>query len=48
MLWLSVFYGLKVAFATGFAPFITGAIAKSLVVVATMPFAWKLVGKDKA
>jgi biotin transport system substrate-specific component len=48
MLWLSVFYGIKVAFATGFAPFITGAIAKSLVVVATMPFAWKLVGKDKA
>jgi len=47
-LWLSVFYGLQTAFATGFAPFVTGAVAKSLVVVAAMPFAWKLVGKDKA
>lgn len=46
-LWLSVMIGLEAAIAKGFLPFITGAIAKSAVVIAAMPVAWKLAGKDR-
>lgn len=47
-LWLSVMIGLEAAFFKGFLPFVSGAVAKSAVVVAAMPVAWKLVSKDKA
>lgn len=46
-LWLSVMIGLEAAFFKGFLPFVSGAVAKSAVVVAAMPVAWKLVGKGE-
>jgi biotin transport system substrate-specific component len=46
--WLSIFTGVQAAFASGFVPFIWGAVLKSFVVVAAMPAAWKLAGKDRA
>jgi len=35
------------AWLLGFAPFIPGAIAKSIVVILAMPLTWRLVGKSE-
>lgn len=47
--WLAVWSngGWDKAFALGFTPFISGAIAKSVVVIVAMPLTWRLVGKDR-
>jgi len=44
---LGMHLGWPTAWATGFAPFIVGAVMKSVVVVIAMPVAWRLVGKNR-
>lgn len=45
--WLAVSVGWERAFAVGFVPFIGATVAKTLLGVATMPLAWRLVGRNR-
>jgi len=45
--WLTQLMGLERAFAVGIVPFWAATIAKTLLGVVTLPFAWKLISRIK-
>ena len=45
--WLAQLIGFEKAFATGVVPFWAATIAKTLLGVATLPLAWKWIGRLK-
>ena len=47
VIWLAASIGWERAFAVGLVPFAWATVAKTLLGVVTLPFAWRLVGQDR-
>lgn len=46
-LWLSYFTGMQQAIVSGLIPFIPGAVVKTILAAALIPYFWKLVKKEE-